>query len=76
MKLLFPVERALGCWIFRQGSAMAYLQLRSLLICLLLHSSHPTIKIEASLELELCKIRNTQLLSLLSLLVVSKIENI
>ena len=47
-----PVERALGRWIFRQGSAMASLQLRSLLVRLLLHSSHPTIKIETSLELE------------------------
>ena len=71
-----PVERALGRWIFRQGSAMASLQLRSRLVRHLLHSSHPTIKIETGLELELCKIRSTQLLSLLSLLVVSKIENI
>lgn len=69
-----PVERALGHWIFRQGSAS--LQLRSLLVRRLLHSSHPTIKIETSLKLELRKIRNTQLLSLLSLLVVSKVENI
>ena len=55
---------------------MASLQLRSRLVRHLLHSSHPTIKIETGLELELCKIRSTQLLSLLSLLVVSKIENI